>query len=324
MNKYSSTTKASYRHTSHKTHRFWLLAAAIVVAVGMLFPWFISTVSSIILYPIHATSAWIKTSDGVFPIYLRSRSELIEEIELLRKELATETGTQLSVKRLLEENMQLRSLAKVAVEDERLIARVLARPDQLSYDLLQIDKGIRDGVKVGAPVFTGVDSIIGVVVHTNESYSFVDLFTSPGFELTAFIIGPNIFSTVEGMGGGVARVRLPQGVPIRKGQLVVLPSVSGGVYGEIVRVEDAPTQPEQYGYITPPLAMNNLLYVSVGLKEVSPKTEDEINAVLREELRNSFRLSTTTTYTYSPTTENLVEDDIGDATTSMGEVGPAE
>lgn len=303
MKRYSSTTKANYRRVSHKKHHLWLVVAAAVIVAGMLFPWLIGKISAVVIYPIHATTAWLKTSDGIIPLYLRSRSELVDEIETLRAQISTESGTQLSIQRLLEENMQLRSMTKAEKVNERLVANVLARPDQLAYDLLQINKGTKDGVVEGAPVFTGVDSVIGVIAHVTETYSFVDLFTSPGFESTAFIFGPNVFSPIEGMGGGVARVRLPQGVSISEGQLVILPGIDGGVYGEIVRVENRPTQPEQYGYIAPPISMNNLLYVSVGVGAVQVKTDAEINQIIRDQIRESLRLSSTTLYIYQPEEE---------------------
>ena len=262
-------------------------------------------VASVILYPFHATTLWIKTSEGVLPTYLRSKSELVAEVENLRVTAATGVGTQLSINRLLEENMQLRAMAKAGAAENRLVARVLARPGQLAYDVLQIDKGTRDGVVLGAPVYTGLDSVVGMVVHVADTYAFVDLFTSPGFESTAFIFGPNVFSPIEGMGGGVARVKLPQGVPIREGQLVILPGVSSGIYGEIVAVQNEPTQPEQYGYITPPLAMNSLLYVSVGLQSIKSRAAEEIQADIRTQLRGLLQLSTTTTTSLASTTALL-------------------
>lgn len=309
MKRYSSTTKANYRHASRKDYRFWLTTAALVIFVGLLFPWLISQVSSVVLYPFHATSIWIKSSDGVFPTYLRSRADLVTEVERLRSDIATKSGTLQSINRLVEENMQLRGMANSAITEERLIARVIARPDQLAYDLLQIDRGTKDGVVEGSPVYSGVDSVVGIVVSAMEDYSFVDLFTSPGFESTAFIFGPNVFSPIEGVGGGIARVRLPQGVSIRVGQLVILPGVSSGIYGEIVRVESEPTQPEQYGYIAPPLAMSNLLYVSVGLHAVQVKSEAVINESVRQLLRDSLSLgSTTSLYSYATGTETTTEE----------------
>jgi cell shape-determining protein MreC len=261
----------------------------------MTFPWLISTISSVVLYPFHATTIWIKTSENVFPTYLRSKSELASELESLKQSIANDTGTQLSIKRLIEENIQLRGMANASPNEDRLVARVISRPDSMPYDLLEIDRGSRDGVEIGAPVYTGVDSVVGIIVHAGDTYSFVDLFTSPGFESTAFIFGPNVFSPIEGIGGGIARVRLPQGVLIREGQLVILPGVSNGVYGEIVRVENEPTQPEQFGYIAPPVAMTSLQYVSIGRRPITSKSQSEIDESVRAVLRETLRFSSTST-----------------------------
>lgn len=307
---YSSTTKANYRHNSRKQRRVWLLVLVGVLAVGFISPWLLSTIASVVLYPFHTSTLWLKTSEGVLPTYLRSKSELAAEVETYRAAAATGVGTQLSISRLLEENMQLRAMAKAGAVENRLVARVLARPGQLTYDLLQIDKGARDGVVLGAPVYTGLDSVVGIVVHAAETYAFVDLFTSPGFESTAFIFGPNVFSPIEGMGGGVARVKLPQGVPIREGQLVILPGVSSGIYGEIIGVQNEPTQPEQYGYITPPIAMSSLLYVSVGLQSVELRSPEEIQADIRTQLRASLQLSTTTATALASTTALILEEEV--------------
>lgn len=291
MKKYSSTTKANYHHISHKKRRWWFVISILLVLTGWLLPWFVSKVSTIILYPFHTTTAWVKNSDGIVPSYLRSRAELVSELESLRSKVTTETGTQLSINRLLEENMQLRALSNVSTSSERLVARVIARPNSLAYDLMQIDRGSEHGVTVGVPVYSGLDSVVGVVVEVSAKYSFVELFTTPGFESTAYIIGPNVFSNLEGVGGGVARVRLPQGVPLDVGQLVLLPGVSNGVYGEIVSVENHPTQPEQYGYVTPPVAINNIFYVSIDTEAVQPKTEYAIEESIKNTLQQKLLLS---------------------------------
>jgi cell shape-determining protein MreC len=303
---YSSTTKGSYRHNSAKKQKkVWLIVILGLLGVGFIFPWLISLVAGVILYPFYATSLWVKTGDGILPAYFRSQGELVAEVDALKTRLATEAGTKLSINRLLEENMQLRAMAEAGESDGRMVARVISRPGTLSYDVLQIDKGSDDGVVIGAPVYTGIDTVVGMVVHVTSDYSFVDLFTSPGFLSTAFIFGPNVFSPIEGMGGGVARVKLPQGVALASGQLVILPGVSSGIYGEIVSVQSEPTQPEQYGYITSPVSISSLLYVSVGNEIAQVRTDSEINEDVRAKVRSMLKLSSSTISAYASST--LVE-----------------
>lgn len=295
MKKYSSTTKGNYLHTSHKKRRLWLGISIVVVATGILLPWLILQVSAFVLYPFHAVTTWVKNSNDSIPVYLRSRSELVSEIESMKARTAIETGTQQSIERLLEENMQLRALTNIGTSTDRVIARVIARPDSLAYDYLQIDQGSNHGLFVGAPVYSGLDTVVGVVVQAAPEYAFVELITTPGFESTAYVIGPNVFSTLEGMGGGVARVRLPQGVSLDVGQLVLLPGITSGVYGEIAWIENHPTQPEQYGYVVPPLAMNSIFYVSVDTNSVQAKTEIEVEENIRQAIKEKMILNTVIT-----------------------------
>ncbi len=295
MKKYLSTTRGSYLHILHKKRRLWLVISVALVAVGILLPWFILQVSAFVLYPFHAVTTWVKNSNDSIPLYLRSRSELVSEIESMKSKTAVEMGTQQSIQRLLEENIQLRSLSNVGTTTDRVIARVIARPNSLAYDYLQIDRGSNHGLIIGAPVYSGLDTIIGVIIQVTPEYSFVQLITTPGFESTAYVIGPNVFSKLEGVGGGVARVSLPQGVSLNMGQLVLLPGITSGVYGEISWIENHPTQPEQYGYVVPPLAINSISYVSIDTKAPQTKTEIEIEDNIKKSIREKMILDTTIT-----------------------------
>ncbi len=290
MKKYSSITKASFRRSTTRRWQFGFLTTLAILMVGWLIPSVISFFSYIIMAPVVAISSWYEYSEATLPQYLRSRASLTDEIQQLKEESVNQTGTQLSIRRLLEENMQLRAATLTSTSSKRIVARVIAQPTKLNYDLLQIDQGTESGVVVGAPVFLGVDTVIGVVVNAAPTYAFVDLLTTAGFNATAYIVGPNVFASLEGVGGGVARVRVPQGIDLRVGNLVLLPSVSSGVYGEIVSLENVATQPEQYGYVTPPLPLKGILYVSVGRDIPPPHSESQINEAVRQAVRGYFKL----------------------------------
>ncbi len=316
MKKYSSITKRNSRLSATRVWRRAFAATIAVLLVGWLFPYAMSFVSYVALAPIEAVSSWYRYSEATLPLYLRSRTELTKQITELEQALANRTGTNLSVDRLLAENMQLRAMAEIGEQNKRVAARVIAQPTTLAYDLLQIDKGSDAGVVVGAPVFFGVDTVIGVVVHTAPQYAFVELVTTPGFNATAYVIGPNIFAPIEGVGGGVARVRVPQGIVMREGNLVLLPSVSGGVYGEIVSIENVPAQPEQYGYVTPPVSLQSMLYVSVGTEVLQVRDVVEIEESLRQSVREYFRLDTI------PNLPDLVSATTSTSTEGVEEVVP--
>jgi hypothetical protein len=146
----------------------------------------------------------------------------------------------------------------------------------MPYDLLQIDQGSEAGITEHALVYATADQVIGTVRQVTNHYSFVELFTSPGVEMTGFISGPDIIATVEGIGGGVARVRVPQGIPLRVGDLVYVPSIEPGLFGQIDFVENRPSQPEQFGYISLPIALHSLWQVAVTATPVEPASIESI------------------------------------------------
>lgn len=280
--------KVRSRHISKQKRSLRLIVISLlIIAAGMALPSVISGAASIVMMPVHGINAWLEHSSSLVPTFFRTRRALDERIKGLENELAISNRTSLTQDRLWEENNRLRNLLGIAGE-ERIAAAVIARPGELPYDLLEIDRGSEHGVEIGSPVFLGKDIVIGLVVHTAPKYSFVQLITTPGFETSAFISGPNVVVTMEGMGGGVARVKVPQGVPMRTGDLVYLPSIEPGVFGRISHVEDLPTQPEQYGYISPDIALSSVYQVAVGSQSQIARSAEEVEDRVRLILEKSL------------------------------------
>ena len=274
MKRFSSKTRER-SHPIWKNSGLWIVVVGIVVA-GVLLPSILHALGSALLYPIHTTRVWLAESSDSFPYYIREKRELIDEIQELEQQLASMRGPHLTTARLQEENRMLNEMIGLSDDQERIAGRVIAQPDQLPYDVLQIDIGARDGVQNNVPVYVGVDQIIGYVTHVADRYSFVSMVTSPGQRATAYILGPDVYATTEGVGGGVLRVRVPQGVPIAVDDPVVLPAVDSGIYGVISHIETTPTQPDQYGYVPLATSLQSLRYVSVGVRPIEAVDFSEI------------------------------------------------
>ena len=287
-------TRASRRSTpTRRRVRRFVVAAVILIITGYLLPQLFAVTGAFILYPVDRVSVWVRESSASLPQYLRDRTALLAEIKDLESQLAGTAGARLSLSRLSAENARLRALLGEQVP-ERTLGRVIGRPPDLAYDHLQLNIGRADGVAVGAPVFTGVDTVVGTIVHVGEHHAFAELATAPGFSSTAYVLGPDVFATLEGVGGGVARVLLPQGIRLETGQLVLLPTIESGVYGEVVAVENLPTQPEQYGYVAPAVPLASIRYVTVGRAPPAARTVPEIEAAVRDGARAHFAVSTST------------------------------
>lgn len=286
--------RARSRHNNKRRRIYQVVFFSIAfIGVGILLPSLMSAVSATVMYPIHVTNTWLDESSSLVPTFIRDRRSLNSEIEELKNQVVIASRSNLTQQRLVEENDRLRKLLGADTES-RVAAAVIARPNELPYDLLQIDRGSLHGIEVGSPVFVGKDIVIGLVVHTAQEYSFVELITNPGFEATAFISGPDVVVTMEGYGGGVARVRVPQGIPVQAGDLVYLPSVEPGVFGRISHVENRPTQPEQYGYISPDIAISSVFLVSVGKQSQITRSPEEIDERILEQMRTELLVKNVT------------------------------
>ncbi len=241
---------------------------------------------SLVMSPVQSLQTWLAESSGSFPQYLRDRKELIAQIDVLRSQIASQSGEQFTLNLLSQENTELRSLLGDQKET-RIVAGIIGRPNKLPYDVLVLDKGYDDGIVEGAPVFIGSNTVIGMTRKVFPKSSVVELVTSPGFTASVYIFGPNIYTNAQGVGGGQMRVGVPQGIELKEGDLVILPSVSSGIYGSVSVIDSVPTRPEQYGYVSPDIPLSSLRLVSVGdtpLEPISFEEAEEIVAQTRSEV----------------------------------------
>ncbi len=131
-------------------------------------------------------------------------------------------------------------------------------------------------------MYIASSTVIGVVNKVFQKNAVVELITSPGFTSSVYIIGPDIYTTAEGVGGGQLRVGVPQGIALSEGDLVILPSIASGVYGEVSVVDSIPTRPEQYGYVSPQTPLSSLRLVGVGDAPLEPVSFEEAQAIVKE------------------------------------------
>ncbi len=280
MLKSSLIKKANSRRTSPTKKIVYLLLGALL-CVGLLFiaPYFVRSIVTVAWYPFDMVRIWVAESGSSLPLYIRERGVLIDQLEALKIKIATEQGTESTIKKLQVENTELRNLAG-ALPEPRVLARVIGRPNTLPYDVLMLDRGSMHGVLLHAPVFLGADQVIGFVSKVTEKTALVTLVTTAGFTSSAYVIGPNIYTFAEGMGGGILRVRVPQGILLRTGDMVLLPAIDSGLYGTISYIETSVTQPEQYGFVSTSIPIQSLYYVSVGREAVVPHTYEEAEALI--------------------------------------------
>lgn len=256
------------RQTSNIKGRLVVATAVFVLAV--LFWRFLPTPGELI-------------SETIFLPLLQGESALNNLVRDQAETLTSEESNELDYLRA--ENSSLREVLGQP-DEPRIAAGVIGRPTALPYDVLMIDKGSDDGIEVDTPVYTGNNTVIGFVAAAYQNSSLVALLSTPGFSSTAYIFGPNIYTTAVGIGGGVTRIHVPQGISLNIGDLVVLPSMSPGIYGTVSAVDSVPERAEQYGYLTTEIPISSLKVVAVGTRPLSIMEFEEARTVVEEAKRD--------------------------------------
>lgn len=279
MKKFLSTTKVSSRRTSQIRRRVrqLLITGAVLLALLLVVPRAVHFAVGLVVAPVNITTSWVTHSSSALPSYLRDRSALLREIKTLKDELQQKNAQQVSLAALTQENTELRSLLGEHKE-ERIAAGVIARPDTLPYDLLLLDRGRKDGIEVNAPVYIGHNVVLGYIQSVTAHTALVTLTTSPGFQSTVYVYGPNVYATAVGIGGGQMKIGIPQGITVKAGDAVVLPTVSTSLYGTVSWVQSTPEQPLQYAFVSPDVPLSSLHLLAVGTRSLRTRTFAETDA----------------------------------------------
>jgi cell shape-determining protein MreC len=322
MKKFSSITRVNSHHISRdKKIKRILLLSVLALLLVFIVPKITSWTASLIMTPVHRIEAWMYQSTDSFPYFFRDRSVLIGELNDLKYTQSAQSGDRLTSQLLSAENESLRALLG-ATEERRLVAGVIGRPHKMPYDVLVLDKGSDDGIFEGAPVFIGDDAVIGVVGKTFARSSVVTLVTTPGFSTSVYIIGPDIYTTAEGIGGGQLKIGVPQGIKMEEGNLVILPGIDAGIYGRVSIVRSVASEPEQYGYVAPEVPLSGLRLVAVGTVPLKSVTFEEAQKIVFDTKKSLFEVpvpegvlvttvssttaSSTLTATSTPTSSTIV------------------
>ena len=155
-------SQPNFKHDRKRSVVRVFFIALLLIGLGLLLPRLYTAVGRVVMYPIQTTQQWFRESQARLPMFIKDRNVLVDRVKDLESKLAAAEGTDLTQQRLYEENLWLRDLLTID-QRARIGAAVIARPNELPYDFMQIDRGDADGIKLGAPVYIGADNVIGVV-----------------------------------------------------------------------------------------------------------------------------------------------------------------
>lgn len=261
-----------------------------IASIGLLY--FFSTpvgiVSGYILSPLHGLKVAVVQLVSPLSSFFSSRQSLEREVETLKDALKNNTYDRARLSVLERDVAMLQN--EQNGEKSRIVARVVRHPNETPYDTLLIDKGSADGVHEGSFVYANRVAI-GSAARVLPRSSLVVLFSTPDIETPVYAYGPDVFARAYGMGGGVLRVSVPQGIQLSVGDAVVTPFGSENMYGTIAYIESSPSNPEQFGFVVQNEALSGLQMVAVE-SEPPPILSYADAQKIVDEVRMQFSTST--------------------------------
>ncbi len=201
-------------------------------------------------------------------------NNLKQENENLKLKVESLTAQEVSFKELKKENATLRNALNIGLEkDFRLIFCQVIGQD-ISQDILTIDKGSSNGVSKGQPVITPEKVLVGKISEVYQNFSKVQLVSNKDSSFDAKISDTQIYSLVKGYGSlRVFFDLVPKDIEIKKGDVIVT-AAFGGIFpegllvGEIREVQKSDIEPFQKAEITTAFNVKELdhLFIIVGFQ----------------------------------------------------------
>ena len=206
----------------------------------------------------------------------REKEELIQKISDLEKELAQIVIEDVRYQEIAEENRKLRAQLKFISENNFtvVLANIVAKesdvPSLENERDIVLNKGTKDGLRVGLGVLSEEGAIIGKIVEVKENSALACLSTSPGCQLPASLQNEQRTQGITNgqLGLTIVMNYIPQLEKVTVGDAVVTSGLSediprGLVIGRVTSVKSISNEVWQTATIEPLLNFKNLTVVSV-------------------------------------------------------------
>lgn len=155
----------------------------------------------------------------------RNKNALVEENLLLKEKLVLLESLETSVKAYEDTQTKMLELFGRSGKGDFIAATVLARPPKTLYDILVLDAGVVNGIKVGAKVSHPMLGELGTVVEVSQFNSKVSLYSTSGRETPAYLERDDEPVNLIGRGGGTFYFTVAKDVLVMPGDKILLGSI---------------------------------------------------------------------------------------------------
>jgi len=195
--------------------------------------------------------------------FLELQTKLVEENKSLQERINDLETENINAKMLLSEAGVF--AAATSTDPNLLKAVAVAFPPQIPYDILLLNKGEQDGLKVGAKVFLADRVEAGLIEEVYNNLSKVQLFSSAGVKTESILERSGEVIEIEGAGSGGFKISLPISFDIRIGDFAVTAGLPRRALAKVVSIKKDEAASLLTAFFSYPVKINGntLFYVQI-------------------------------------------------------------
>lgn len=148
--------------------------------------------------------------------------------------------------------------------DPGIPAGVLVRPPVTPYDMLVVDAGAREGVRVGAGVYGPGGAPVGTIALVSPENAHVSFFSAAGRVTEGWLGEARTPITLTGAGAGAFYATASKDAAIAIGTNVYVPGPGALPIGTVERVDTNPSTPVATVYVRPLVNPFTVTWVTIG------------------------------------------------------------
>lgn len=206
-----------------------------------------------------------------------SKQQLLQKIKKLQTNV-NDLNTQIAeLTNVQKENKELRDLLRFGEKNSytTIFADIISKSNITNERSVVINKGSKDGVKIGNPVIIGKGTLLGKVVYATANSSRIRLTTDTESSVLATISESEhtIAGSLEGsLSAGLILNLIPKNIPILPNQLIITNGFEAGVppnlfLGKVVELKESENEVFNSAIIEPPYIFEDITVVGIVIEE---------------------------------------------------------
>lgn len=206
------------------------------------------------------------------PITAKIQNTTNENACLNTNTISTADALQIKSKILEQENFELKNQLNFKNKDtfNLITAEIVAKNLDTADQVIILNRGINDGIKLDSPVTSGDGVLVGRIIKVEENISFARVLSDNQSKIAATILNnDHSLGIIEGgFGLSIKMNFIPRNENIITGDQIITSGLEMGmprglIIGKVAAIENESYQPFQQAVITPAVDYEKIIFVGV-------------------------------------------------------------